>query len=344
MRTFSIPAPWMALPAVLSALGSTWRDLGRPEEARDALLAAIQAEDRAGRVPIRDIEQLANVEARSGEKLAREALEKSAGGRPGAQLSEGLKRIDRSIQRLETLDALVATDAGGAQPAGAVHAERLALQGSAYKRKAAVLAWQLQAMLSKDSLRAAVRARLEQALKASVEAYRRAEGVPERDGFSPYNALNRLALEALSSDFGSSEARNAAVQLAQRCGAAVQAAIAASTDPWNAVMQPEAILVAQLCSGALGEAGDVGEAAQKLVLASYADALSKLIIKPWQLDSVVTQLELLAGFSSALRKGKDVARKRIADRLLELARQLQPTRAMRGESEVQPEVHDENPE
>ena len=61
------PPGWTLLPALNSALGATWRDLGRFDRARAAYLAAIQAEDAAGRVPIRDIEQLASVEA----KLAR---------------------------------------------------------------------------------------------------------------------------------------------------------------------------------------------------------------------------------------------------------------------------------
>ena len=51
-------------------IGATWIDLGQFEPARKALLAAVQAEDREGTVPIHDIERLANVEARLGERQA----------------------------------------------------------------------------------------------------------------------------------------------------------------------------------------------------------------------------------------------------------------------------------
>ncbi len=89
------PPEWLALPPLQSALGATWRDLGRYEEARRAYLKAVQAQDRTGRVPISDIEQLAGVEARLGE------------------LSGDAGLIRRALQRMQQLDALVSADAAG---------------------------------------------------------------------------------------------------------------------------------------------------------------------------------------------------------------------------------------
>ena len=62
------PPDWLQAPGLQSALGATWLDLGQFDRARQALLAAVQAEDRDGLVPIHDIERLANVEARLGER------------------------------------------------------------------------------------------------------------------------------------------------------------------------------------------------------------------------------------------------------------------------------------
>jgi CHAT domain-containing protein len=70
------PAGWLRLPAVQSALAALWADLGEFERARAAYLQAIQAEDRCGQVPMRDIEQLANVEARLGEKTSGRSVDR----------------------------------------------------------------------------------------------------------------------------------------------------------------------------------------------------------------------------------------------------------------------------
>ena len=62
------PPGWLAMPQLQSALGATWLDLGEFDKARVALLRAVQTEDKTGHVPIKDVEKLANIEARLGEE------------------------------------------------------------------------------------------------------------------------------------------------------------------------------------------------------------------------------------------------------------------------------------
>ncbi|MBM4259759.1 MAG: CHAT domain-containing protein [Deltaproteobacteria bacterium] len=133
------PAGWLELPPVQSALGATWLALGQFAEARKTYLRAIQAADDAGRVPIRDIEQLANIEARLGEKLADKESEGEGAPAPETTPQERpLELIDLALKRLDALDQVAITPLGLDQIALVPNPERSALRGSAFKRKAAV--------------------------------------------------------------------------------------------------------------------------------------------------------------------------------------------------------------
>ncbi|MCX5956199.1 MAG: CHAT domain-containing protein [Cyanobacteria bacterium] len=134
------PDAWKSLPAVRFALGEVYAELGDAyfDEARDHYLAAIRLEDSSGGVPIRAIEQLANLEARTGHTTANAEL------------------INTSLGRLEGLVQLAATtlnraeqNNGTASPALS-NPERAALLGSAYKRLAAMLAGNLHQDHDKD--------------------------------------------------------------------------------------------------------------------------------------------------------------------------------------------------
>lgn len=92
--------PWLTQPQVLSSLGAAWLSLGELAEARRAWLLAVQAEDTTGRVPIRDLERLIEVEARLGEETGGEA---------------GLALLETAMQRLDRLErALGSPEAPGA--------------------------------------------------------------------------------------------------------------------------------------------------------------------------------------------------------------------------------------
>ena len=306
------PQAWRNLPALHSALGATWRDLGRFEQARESFLAAVQAQDKVGRVPIKDIEQLANVEARLGERNCDEAM------------------IRRALKRLDQLELLVAAqdDPGDAITAPA-HIERAGLRGSAWKRLASLHARRvLERDIGADDLRVAGET-MREALQQAVAAYRSAEGVPGQRGFDPYPMLNRLALDALT-PWGDPGEREAAALLAQQCAKEVSLRFRDDANFYNAVMQPEALLVAHLIDGSLGKTGDAGTAIFDAVAASYREALSNITAKPRDLDSMLGQMCLTSRFHDALSVviRADDARgaaehRRIADRLIALANQLQ---------------------
>jgi hypothetical protein len=335
------PPAWLDLPEVQSALGAAWRDLGRFEDARTAFLAAIQAEDLAGRVPIKDIEQLANIEARLGERLEAQRLA-AARNAPvdGVQAPEAAESpealINLAIQRLETLDQLVSAS-GRPEDVGSTNPERAALLGSAWKRKASLYARRLLAGEPGPPAKGN-RDEMLSALEASAEAYRRAEADPANHRFRPYNALNRLALKALLPASAASE-RAAAVALARQCRQAAAQSFARRPDFWNAVMQAEAVLVEHLVDGGLGKPGEVGQSALDEVVAAYENALSNVTAKPSQIDSVATQMDLLSTFYDALAidAGEGAASAdRIAARLLELINRIHPGRPVRQRAAAPP--------
>jgi hypothetical protein len=332
------PPAWPAMPEVQSALAATWRDLGRFEDARDAYRSAIQAEDKAGRVPIKDIEQLADIEARLGEQREarrRAAAAGAAEAPPGEQEESPESLIDLAISRLETLDHLVSAQAHAAagDPAGMpVNAERSALRGGAFKRKASLYAQRVLAREQPAPEKGdAERLKMLEALEASAEAYRRAEASPGDHRFRPYNALNRLALKALL-PWETPADRGAAIALAQHCRLAAAQSYARRPNVWDAAMQAEAVLVEHLIDGSLGRTGDGGQSAFEEVVRAYEHAMSNVTIKPSQLDSLLSQMETLSTFYDALSVDAGERSKplrRVADRLLELLQRLQPGRPPR---------------
>ena len=313
------PPEWQALPPLQSALGAAWRDLGRYEDARVAYLKAIQADDKTGRVPIKDIEQLANVEGRLGEIKLDEAL------------------IRRGLQRLQQLDALVASSE--AAP-GTRNAERCALQGGAWKRLASVYARQALAPgLGAEAVRAAGAA-MRAALVEAVNAYTEAEGEPSQGRFEPFLAINRLALDALT-PWASDADRDAALALGQQCAKAAGESFRHDAGFLNAIMQPEALLVAMRLDGSLGQAGDAGAALFEQLASAYRDTLSNITYKPKELDSVVSQMCLMSRFHDALSVVEHEAsprraapHRRMADRLVALAELLQPGSCRRDDRPV----------
>ena len=323
------PPGWLHAPGLQSAIGATWFDLGQFDKARTALLAAVQAEDREGTVPIHDIEKLANVEARLGERQATaEADPKAKKPQGGDTAPQGEALIRLAIDRLHTLDLLLAAKGDPLH-----NPERSALIGSAYKRLASVKARDVlraeQAGPRNDAAEA-----MRDALKRSTEAYARDEGKPGSGRFDSYLALNRLQLQALVAWPADGVAADPAegVDLAQQCRLEAQARYASEGDPWSAVMQSDAALTEALLNSSLGLAGDAGQAAIDKLSASYAATLANLTLRPSQLDSVVTQMELLSRFGDALwLGGSDVSLYRAASRLLELRERIRPGARPRGD-------------
>ncbi len=241
--------------------------------------------------------------------------------------------IRLAIGRLRTLDQLVAAEGGTLH-----NPERSALLGSAYKRLASVKSRAVLA--ARDAARREAAAKvMREALQHSIEAYGRDEGHPGTGHFDSYLVLNRLALQALLPwPAGSAAADKArAIDLARQCRGDAEARYAKQGSPWSAVMQSEAVLVEALLLGSLGRTDEPGQVAFDALAASYASTLVNLTLTPAQLDSVVTQMELLSRFCDALwRSGGDAALYRTADRLLELSRRIHPGKRPRNDRPAPP--------
>ncbi len=331
------PPEWRALPLLQSALGATWRDLSRYEDARIAYLKAVQADDRSDRVPIADIEQLADAEGRLGERNNDEALMRSG------------------LERLKKLDLLVATERSEGQTQGssnsvdgagaarrrprgkeevataqAPNAGRCALRGNAWKRLASLHARQALATGLDAEVRRTAGVAMRGDLVEAVNAYAQAQGAPGQPRFEPVLALDRLALDALT-PWASDADRDAALSLCQQCAKAAAEAFRRDGGFANAILQPEAALVQARLDGSLGQAGDAGDALFEKLAGAYREALPNITFKPKELDAIVSQIGLLSRFHDALsvveraKASRPAAQhRRMADRLIALAELLQP--------------------
>jgi len=294
------PKDWTDKPFVSFALATAFADLGNDyfDKACGLYSSAIAEEDKAGRVPITAIEQLANLESRLGEQQ----------GYPNL--------VDRAIERLRQLDDLAATkidyQTGGPQGATRTraNAERQSLIGAAYKRKAAIYAGRMvkgDASAEKD---------FDQAIRASIAAYQQSAKPVSSDDFHPYALLNQIALQAL---LGQVEG---ALELCRRCSAKANANFMESASFWDAIMVPEAFLIEALCSGILADPGESGDRALEKIIEHYEASLRSIQVLPKEMDSVTQQLNLLALFFEAKKQSH------IARRLRHLAERLNSQSSM----------------
>ena len=277
---------WGDLPAVQAAIGAIYAEFGPEgfETARAAYLRAIAEEDEAGVVPVKAIEQLANLEARIAEKLED----------PG----QGLSLVNQAIARIEKLLMTTAekppadfANLGVTQAEAATerpNLERWSLLGSALKRKAA-----LQVKLKKSA--AAVRKTLE----ASRDAYAKCEGRPEDAAFNPYAMINRLQYDALLGE----EDRAGRIALAQQCKAAAEMRFAGSYNFFDAVMAVDAQVAERLLNGTLISASDE-------LVKEFKEAFSKVPGSERMRDSVLKQLHLMGDFFGVLAGGVKALEKR----------------------------------
>ncbi|MBB3179225.1 CHAT domain-containing protein [Variovorax sp. Sphag1AA] len=327
------PPPWLRLPLLQSALGAIWRDLGCPDRAYSAFLAATQSVDLQGRVPIRDIEQLAAVEvelgfARAERDIERIHAEQQAGRKyPPRPMPKGLPLIDHGIGRLRALDRLVA---GG--PLCRANADRYALLGEACERKAVVFALHLLRVKGTAAQRNRWRGAMANAVQAGLQAYARAEGIAGDDSFRPCEALRALALEMALDGWDAPEAMSNGVALARQCGQLISRATAHDGDPWDVVASPEALLVEKLRDGSLAAPDDAGDAALASVLEAYRDALANLGPQVRRIDTTMVHLDMLSIlFDARFLTGAGDACRHMADRLVALIQQLRPARTVRAD-------------
>ncbi len=262
------PPEWKDRPDVLQAIGELYGDSGAEgfESARDAYERAVQLEDQVGRVAVKTIEQLANLEARRGGKLADQGKHEL-----------GLKLIESGIRRMKALAQTV-----GGQGPPAKNAERAGILGSAYKLQATALS-RLERKSWSD---------ISAALGEAGRAYQSAvEGDPAR---KPYNTLNALTLAWLSGTLD--QPPREAIALARRCGEQARKDFAADKGFWNAVMSADAALTAWLM-------GDPLDKPLESLRRCYDEAVAKVPNSAREWDSVVKQWRILAGFLRLRRQG-----------------------------------------
>ena len=330
------PAGWLETAQLQSALGATWHDLHWFEEARAAYLRAVQAEDLLGQVPIRDLERLANIEARLGGE--RKTLDGDP--LPPGVAESGEALIRSALARLDGLDRLTARPSGQGG-ASTLNAERSALRAGAHLRLARLCAEHLLrptptgAAASAPSRSNALNTKLLVALAGSADAHRAVEIHPTSGELHPYPALDRLAITALmppepGGTRAEAKARRAEdIALAQRCAQALLMTDASDPDPWNLIMLPESLLVERMLDGTLAQPGRAGQAELEALQRTYSECLSGTVLTPAQLDSVTNHLDTLSLLAAALAlTERDSARRamleQLAERLETLASHLQP--------------------
>ena len=321
------PPGWRRHPELLMALGDYFLQLGHLGRAYEAIVTAVHAETRAGDVPIRALEQLAEIEVQLGDWRAEDGIEDNL----EKWIKAGESSIELALRRLDTLEGLANLQDGSLVPESAVvSVERNALRGSAWKRKASLHARQLLRPGIGAAAADAAGRKMVEALGHSIAAYRRAEGHPISSEFKPDLALNRLSLDALT-DWSSPAAREVAIALAQQCRQIGFARAAEADDIWDALMPSDALLAERLIDGSLGRADDAGTGFFEELAAAYAQSFAIVAAKPVEIQRVVRDLEILSRFCDALAlvRHDDAALYLTADRLLELVQRIQPRRPPR---------------
>lgn len=307
----SIPPEWKRRPDLLVAIANVYADLGPGyfEEARSLYLRAIAVADRNGRVPIRAIEQIANVEARLGEERGDATLVAS-----GIRRLEGLVRLTGGT---------VFDDASEAQP---LSTERASLLGSAWKRKAGVHAKNYLASGKAGEFEA-----MRDALARSAAHYKALASALGAPTVEPYPTLNWLFLWSLTA---LAPERAAYLPHVERCAAAANEVFTDDPDAYNATMVSDARLLTALLSDSLG-AAQGSDAEVDVIAQAYEDALQTALVTPKERDSVVKQIRLMALFHLAYEKRRRVGEGRsVGLRLERLAARLRGTSAQEADDEA----------
>jgi hypothetical protein len=297
-RLKHVPDTWVGLPEVQQTLGRLYAEYGGEgfPSARQALLRAIGADSSRGLVPISAIEQLANLEARQAERLSEPG--------PAQDLKTAPRLANDAIARLTSLITLASPKPHGAQDVLCAdmppNLERLAILASAYKRKAIILS-----RASETWKKVAAQ------LALSRNTYALGEGSPETiTDWNPYGAINRLQLDALLGDAPAAETQF------EQCEKAARARFAQSYDFFDAIMPADTAVARWLHDSA----ASVDAESLAGLTRGYRDALCGLGSTRRQIDSVMSQLGILAELLECRAAKKDRERARL---LKELAAALQ---------------------
>ncbi len=260
---------WKERPEILMEIATLYGELGSQGFASAIAIyeRIIVEEDKLRSVPIKAIEQLANLEARMGGEL--EDSEKA------------LALIEKSIQRIEHLSLSTLSSTGEGVTQNGV--ERSAILGSANKLKAAVLSrfdkpdWEL----------------ISDSLFNCCIAY-------STGGDNTYTLLNRIQFEALllgrqRDSYKINKTRlKQNVDLAKQCQTTTRERFKEGYDFFDAVMAADAELAIMLSQQGLDN-----EADRDALLKTYQDSIKGVSASAREMASVTRNLYLLAGFFKA---------------------------------------------
>lgn len=274
------PPEWADRPDVAQAIGELYREYGAEgfDEARQAYLRALRQVDETGRVAIDTIEQLANMEARQGGKLADKG-----------EVEKGLDLIDCGIRRIKAL-----VDCVDGEGARYWNPERAGVLGSAFKLKASALVRRDKPSWTDVS----------GTLADAANAYRL--GVREDPAATPYNTLNWLPLAWLAGILDMEADR--AAELALRCGREADRRFGIGKDFWDAVMSVDAEMTAWLLGQAI-------EKPAETLRRHYDESVESLPRSLREWDSVVKQWRLLARFLGLRGQDGDAERAEVLEQL-----------------------------
>lgn len=286
-RLRHVPERWINLPEVQQSLARLHAEFGRDgfDEARKAWLRAISEDSSRGLVPLSAIEQLANLEARQAERLSADP----------ANLDAAQALADSALTRLRFLIAL-STERPDATAAGSAsgNPERLAILGSALKRKAIVL------VRSGKPWKEAVAPLLAEAR----DAYAHCEGSPDGSpDWNPYNYLNRLQLDALL------DTRTDYETASRACQGAAHARFERTFDFFDAVMSADAQLACWL---------HTGDGTADMLAGHYRDAMKDVTVTPRELESVTAQIRILGALLRCRGTPGDADRAQLLDTLIDI--------------------------
>jgi hypothetical protein len=216
--------------------------------------------------------------------------------------------VESGIRRLQSLVDLTGA-VPGEQAAGS--AERSALLGSAYKRKAAVhAAAYLEPRGKLDDFKAMCTE-----LEKSRREYETMASKLTDKIIRPYPTLNWLFLWSLTAQ---PQERQAYVLHAQRCAAAANAAFADDPEAYNSTMVPDAQLLIALLNDSLVDAAEGSAATLDALVAAYEEALATSFVTPKERDIVVKQIRKMALFHRAYEKHDKVSPPRSVGARIEL--------------------------
>ena len=276
------PGSWRNLPDVQAAIGKIYADHGPAgyEQAIEAYVRALSADDHRTGVRVDIVEQLANLEARHGAAIGGDA---------------GVRQVRSAVARMERLlEATSSSPADRRRRPDNGTPERWSILASARKREAVLLARDIvqqgptassKSGRRKGSRTAAQRA-LRELLQRSRADYASACTTADRDDFDPYPLINKLQLDGVLGEVADTDKAKFLEQV-EACRRLARERFRASYDFFDAASSADAEVARMLIEGDLAKH-------RKKLAEVYRDAVGMVPSNARTMGSVRAQLAVLA--------------------------------------------------